>query len=96
MVVAQLVEQSLLIPEVHGSNPVIHKIYIEHLFTVNCIENREKEAGNGPLSKKDWLQFRKHLLFKFCCIVSDGTKMINFIKLVSGVEFLNGQIFDRS
>ena len=52
VVVAQLVEQSLLIPEVHGSNPVIHKIYIEHLFTVNCIENRETEACNGPLLKK--------------------------------------------
>ena len=31
--VAQLVERSLLIPEVRGSNPVIDKIYIEHLFT---------------------------------------------------------------
>ena len=30
MVVAQLVEQSLLIPEVRGSNPVIGKFYIEH------------------------------------------------------------------
>ena len=27
VVVAQLVEQSLLIPEVHGWNPVIGKIY---------------------------------------------------------------------
>ena len=31
--VAQLVERSLLLPEVCGSNPVIGKIYIEHLFT---------------------------------------------------------------
>ena len=38
VVVAQLVERSLPIPEVHGLNPVISKIYIEHLFTVNCIE----------------------------------------------------------
>ena len=40
------------IPEVHGSNPVIGQIYIEHLFTVNCIKKtkiKKKEAGNGPL-----------------------------------------------
>ena len=52
VVVAQLVEQSLPIPEVQGSNPVIGKIYIEHLLTVNCIEKTEikkKEAGNGSL-----------------------------------------------
>ena len=30
---AQLVGRLLLIPEVCGSNPVIGKIYIEHLFT---------------------------------------------------------------
>ena len=35
---AQLVEWSLLIPEVRSSNPVIGKIYIEHLFTINCME----------------------------------------------------------
>ena len=55
VVVAQLVEQSLSIPEVSGSTPVIGKIYIEHLFLnfciINCIEKTEikKEAGNGPL-----------------------------------------------
>ena len=45
VVVAQLVERSLLIPEVCGSNPVIGKnllIYIEHLFTVNCELERQK------------------------------------------------------
>ena len=39
VVVAQLVEQSLPIPEVRGSNPVIGKILfisIEQLYTVNC------------------------------------------------------------
>ena len=48
---AQLVEQSLLIPQARGSNPVIGKIYIEQLFNVSCIEGakiKEKEAGNGP------------------------------------------------
>ena len=32
--VAQLVEQSLPIPEIHGLNPVISKF----LFTINCIK----------------------------------------------------------
>ena len=39
VVVAQLVEQLLPTPEVHGSNPVIVKLlYVEHLCTVNCFE----------------------------------------------------------
>ena len=51
--VAQLVEQSLPILEVHDLNPVIGK----NLFILNiCLlspvywkdENKEKEAGNGP------------------------------------------------
>ena len=33
VVVAQLVEPLLQIPEVRGSNPAIGNIYIEHLFT---------------------------------------------------------------
>ena len=44
VVVAQLVEWLLPIPEVRGSNPVIGNfyIYIEHLFTVNCVLKRQK------------------------------------------------------
>ena len=38
VVVAQWVERLLAIPEVRVANPVIGKINIEHLFTVNCIE----------------------------------------------------------
>ena len=45
MIVAQLVEQSLLIPEVRGSNPIICKIYIEQLLTVNCIEKTQIETS---------------------------------------------------
>ena len=51
VVVAQLVELSLPIPEVQVSNPVIGKIYIEHLFTFSCIEKtkiKKKEARNSP------------------------------------------------
>ena len=50
----QLVEQSLPIPEVHALNPVIGKFYIEHLFTVNCIEKtkiKKKVARNGLFKK---------------------------------------------
>ena len=43
VVVAQLVERSLPIPEVRGSN---HRqffyLYIEYLFTVNCVLKRQK------------------------------------------------------
>ena len=51
VVVAQLVERLLPIPEVRGSNPVIGKIlflYIEHLFTVNCVLKRRKIKKNRP------------------------------------------------
>ena len=55
---AQLLER--LLPTVHGSNPVIRKNFIEHLFTVNCIEideNKEKEAVNGPFKKVGGFNF---------------------------------------
>ena len=44
VVVAKLVEWLLPIPEVRGSNLVIGKIYlyIEHLFTLNCVLKRRK------------------------------------------------------
>ena len=47
---AQLVEQSLPIAEVCGSNPVIGK---KNILNIYCQlywkdENKEKEAGNGP------------------------------------------------
>ena len=41
VVVAQLVEQLLLIPEVRSSNPVISKIYIEHCL-LSTILKRQK------------------------------------------------------
>ena len=53
VVVPQLVERLLPIPEVRGSNPVI----VKNLFILNiCLlstvyrkdKNKEKEAGNGP------------------------------------------------
>ena len=62
MVVAQLLERSLPIPEVRILNPAIGKKYIEH-FTVNCIEkdeNKEKEAGNGSFKK---IKYKYIMLF---------------------------------
>ena len=47
MVVAQLVERSLPIPEVSSSILVIGKIYIEHLFTINCIEKMKDKKRPG-------------------------------------------------
>ena len=41
VVVAQLVERLLPTPEVHGSNPVIGKIYIEH-FLLSTVYKRQK------------------------------------------------------
>ena len=57
VVVAQLVEPLLPIQEVCGLNPVIGKIYIEHLFTVNCIEKtkiKKKEASRNCNFLKNW------------------------------------------
>ena len=50
MVVAQLVERSLPIPEVRGSNPVIGKKFILN----NCIEEtkiKKKRPGRAQLKK---------------------------------------------
>ena len=54
VVVAQLMEQLLPIPEVRGSNKVIGKIYSENLFTVNCIEKTKKEK-----SDREWPNLKK-------------------------------------
>ena len=59
---SQLVKRSLPTTKVRGSNPVIGKFYLEHLFT-DCQlfwkdENKEKEAGIGPFLKNNrftWL-----------------------------------------
>ena len=51
MVVVQLVERSLPIPEVRGSNPVIGKNYIEQclLSTVLKTRNKEKRGREWPI-----------------------------------------------
>ena len=54
---AQLVERSLPIPEVLSSKPVIGKIYIEHLSTLNSKkdEKRKKKPGMAHLKNRDSL-----------------------------------------
>ena len=47
VVMAQLVERSLLTPEIRCLNPDIGEIYIYQLYNRND-ENKEKESGNGP------------------------------------------------
>ena len=51
MVVAQLAEWSLPIPEVRGLNPVIGKIlyWTYLLLTVEKTKIKKKEAVNGPI-----------------------------------------------
>ena len=56
VVVAQLVEWLLPIPEVRGLNPVIGKnLFILNICLLSTVywkdENKEKEAGNGPFLK---------------------------------------------
>ena len=47
MIVAQLVERSLPIPEVRGSNPDVGKISIEFLLLPNCNEETKiKKSGS--------------------------------------------------
>ena len=57
MVVAQLVERLLPIPEARGLNPVIGKnVFILNIFLLSTVywkdENKEKEARDGPFLKK--------------------------------------------
>ena len=50
VVVAQLVERLLLIPEVRSSNPVIGKNYIEHLLSTLSEKTKIKKRGReGPI-----------------------------------------------
>ena len=64
VVVVQLVERPLPIPDVHGSNlAIVKNLNIEHLFTVNCIEKTKKGTGG-----REWP------------ILKIGPKLANFLK----------------
>ena len=66
MSVAQLAERSLTTPELRVSNPDIGielvRTYIYQLLSRKG-ENKEKEAGNGPL-KKNYLPPVGYLIFQ--------------------------------
>ena len=66
VVVAQLVERSLPIPEVRGLNPVISKILfinIKQLYTINCVLKRRKLIKRGQELP---IVLKKHFsIFKF-------------------------------
>ena len=51
MIVAQWVEWSRLTPEIHGSNPVIGKLYLLWSVLRTVVKNEYKEAGNDPIKK---------------------------------------------
>ena len=48
VVVAQVAERSITIPEVRGSNPVIGKFYFYSQLDWKDKNKLKKEAGNGP------------------------------------------------
>ena len=49
--VAQMVKRLLPTPELRGSNPVIGKLlYIERLFTFNCIEKTKIKKKNQEMA----------------------------------------------
>ena len=61
VLVAQLVERSLLTPEVRSSD----RQTLYYLYTVNCIEKteiKEKDAGNGQLKNYLGKSFRTNAL----------------------------------
>ena len=77
MVVAQLVEWLFPSPEVCSSNPVIGKIYIEHLLTLNCIEkhkNKEKRGREWPFIKT-LFNLNKYALFSLSCCIQHKPKI---------------------
>ena len=55
-----MVEQPLSVPEVHGSNPVIGKIYSKHFYTVNFIEKTKikKRDREWPIKKYTLVRFK--------------------------------------
>ena len=57
---AQLVEQLLLIPEVHSLNPVICKIYIEHLVTA---QPKWKDKNKEKRGRECFIFLKKTFLY---------------------------------
>ena len=61
--------------EVRSWNPVIGKIYIEHLFTVNCVK-KHKESKKRPVMAH--LNIIKRIFLSY--IISESNSIIEIIK----------------
>ena len=90
VVVAQLVERSLLIPEVRGSNPVIGKIY---WIFVYCQlywkdENKEKRGREWPIFKKK-LTYNALSNINYVPLIITGGAADKSAKLKVGDEILS-------
>ena len=67
--VAQLVERSLPIPEIRGSNPVIGKnLFILNICFLSTVywkeENKEKRGREWPIFKKECAKNYTEIIFK--------------------------------
>ena len=78
MVVAQLVEQLLPIPEVRSSNPVIGNKLYWTLFSVNCIEKTKinKRGWEWPIKKRKKRPGIAHFLKRTDQISKEKTKNV--------------------
>ena len=64
MVVAQLAERSLPMPDGRGSNPVMRKFFIMNIFTVNCLKEDNKRIREWAIFDK--IRRQGSNLFFFC------------------------------
>ena len=80
---AQLVEWSLLAPEICGSKPNIY-LPIVHLNRKD--ENKEKETGNGPSLKKESKTVSSHRRQITFCANDETAKRQNLEAIFSFLE----------
>ena len=94
VVVAQLVERSLSIPEVRGSNPVIGKIYWTFVYCQLYWkdENKEKEAGNGPFKKNYGELFQRKVLSADKCYSTTQSSQKQAASTHQSAAYQNQQI----
>ena len=96
--VAQLVEWSLLTPEVGGSNPPIGKLLLHCLLSTVLKRRKEKEAGYGPFFKNTTLSMlMEKLAFCFYCFQNNflGEKL-SFIDGAETFEIKINTVFSFS
>ena len=109
MVVAQLEVRSLPIPEVPSSNPVVGKIYIEHLFTVNCIEKtkiKKKRPGMAHTNNRTGALWSISTIVNYSCTVGNflvstyDSRVVNynqlaFMRSATGLVVMGGDSRSR-